>query len=278
MGKKKFDWREYRGDVVWIRGGVFKGGKITIKPQRHGEDPFIYGVITMESPFCVDCMEPRKELKYRGEFLPRIEGERGIILVKNRLLGGEINYEVIHINDAFAKSDWYEWITEDEEIYYITERKAKYLVSEEEIRELYHELRSEIEVNGGTLRLAGECYTNKEYDGEIVWRWGDAVMERGEHEERELRGDKLRLVLDTPRGKYILGLAILYKDGKEVASAFGEVFWYVRNGKGMAVLINFDNKDWKDRLMATIFINMDYDDTWEIPKMEGGAIIYGGVV
>ena len=261
----KYDWREYRGDVVWLGGMLYKGYRIEIQPEDHSEEPLIRGTITMESPFCISCMEARKELKFHGDFIPRIEGERGVILLKHDLEKTTI-YEVIHINDRFAKSDWYEWITGNGERYYITDRKAKYLVGEKELRKLYQEVGSKIEVKGGTLRLAGEGFNNKIYRGEIRWFWGNA--EREEHGEEELNGDKLLLSLDTPRGKYITGLAMLYKDGKEVANAYGVVYWYVRRGKGMAVLTNF-NASWDNKIMAMIFINLKDEEEWEIPKMEG---------
>ncbi len=272
----EYDWREYRGDVVWVGGFVFKSGKITIKPQRYGEDPFIYGTIEMESPFCLNCMEARKKRVFEGEFLPHIEGERGIILVKNRLLGGGINYEVIHINDRFAKSDWFEWIRDNEEFYYITNRKARYLVSDEELKELWWK-----EVKDGVLKALGIEHNTKKYKGEIVWSWGDAVMEQGNYEKREFKGDRLSLILDTPKGKHIFGMATLYKDDKEVVSAMGELFWYVERGKGMVVVADREHPEKltlnEEDLKAVIFINMEVEEEWEIPKMEGGAIIYGGV-
>ncbi len=184
----------------------------------------------------------------------------------------------LHINDRFAKSEWFEWIRDNEEFYYITDRNARYLVSDEELKELWWK-----EVKDGVLRALGTEHNTKEYEGEIVWSWGDAVMEQGNYEKREFKGDRLKLVLDTPKGKHILGMATLYKDDKEVVSAIGELFWYVERGKGMVVLVNPDKPkrvmdSWEDRLMAVIFINLKDEEEWEIPKMEGGAIIYAGVM
>ncbi|ADD08856.1 hypothetical protein [Candidatus Aciduliprofundum boonei] len=274
----EYDWREYRGDVVWVGGFVFKSGKITIKPQRYGEDPFIYGTIEMESLVCLDCVEPWRKRVFVGEYLPYVEGiletGKGIILVKNKLIGGEINYEVIHINDTFAKSDWFEWITEDEEFYHISTRKARYLVDNETLWKLHAGLIDKVELKNGTLRVVGWGYPVKEYRGEI----------RMKKDGEGLEGDMIRLHPKMPPvlKKHIYGFVELYRDGKVIDKVEGELFWYVKRGKGMVVVVDREHPEKltlnNEDLKAIIYINMKDEEEWEIPKMEGGAIIYGGVL